>query len=167
MTYVAVAATMIGAMVAAKGAKAEAAGQATAANYNAAVAERNAKTAEIEAKHKKLVDAVEALALTDRFRELQSGVNVAFAKRGVMPGTGTARLVALDNAAEFDEEIAARRMATESAVRGLNEKGINERLEADLQRIYARNYITAGRYRSQAALLGGISQSAALLASTG
>jgi hypothetical protein len=164
MPYVAAAAAIMGAVVAAKGAKEQAKGQARAARFNAAVQERNAEVADIGAKHKALVDAVEARTQVSRFRELQSGVNVAFTKSGVMPGTGTARLVALDNAAEFDEEMAARKMATMSAVQAMNEKGVNARMEGELQKIYARNYIVAGKYKSQALLLQGASQAASMMA---
>jgi hypothetical protein len=54
-------------------------------------------------------------------------------------------------------------MAAEAGAQEWREKGVNERLEGDLQRIYAQNYITAGKYQMRAAFVGGISKTASLL----
>jgi len=161
--WVAAAAAVAGAVVQSKGAKAEAKGAATAANYNARIADRNAKVADIQAEQTLLINKIESQTAAERFRDLQSSLNVAYAKSGVLVGSGTARLVEEENAREFDEEQAARLMIAESEAQSFREKGVNQRLEGNLQRISARNYLTAGRYKSQAALIGGVSKGASLL----
>ena len=78
--------------------------------------------------------------------------------------TGTARLVQLDSAEEADQEIAVRDMQAETEAAQFREQGINERLEANLQRIYAKNYRTAGRYKMMSMAISGASRTASLLA---
>jgi hypothetical protein len=163
MTWVAAGAAVLGTIVQMKGAKAAAEGSARASLFNEAVRRRNEKAANIQADFRILLAKIEAGAAAERFRELQSGVTVAYAKGGVTPGTGSARLVAEKNAEEFDEQQAADMMAAEAGAQEWREKGVNERLEGDLQRIYAQNYITAGKYQMRAAFVGGISKTASLL----
>ena len=74
------------------------------------------------------------------------------------------RLVQLDSAKEADEEIAIRDMQAETEAMQFREQGINERLEANLQRIYAKNYRTAGRYKMMSAAISGVSRTASLMA---
>ena len=164
MTAAAAGLTMVGALVQAKGARAQAKGQATAARFNAEVQRRNAKAADIQAEHNLLIAKIEQREQVRRFGELQGGLRVAYSKSGVMSGTGTARLVAEENARQFDEEQAARMMQAETNSQAMREKGVNARLSADLQNIYARNYITAGKYQAMGALFSGASRTASLLA---
>ena len=55
-------------------------------------------------------------------------------------------------------------MHAETTSQAIREKGVNARLEGDLQRIYARNYITAGKYQAMGAMFSGVSRTASLLA---
>lgn len=157
-------ASIFGTMMQMRGAKAQAAGQARAANFNAAVADRNAKAMDIQAAQNLLIHDIEQVEQRRRFRELQASGRVAYSKAGVMSGTGTPRLVAEENARQFDDEAAAQRMTAETNAQAMRERGVNARLEGDLQRIYVRNYITAGKYQAQAALFSGISRTASMLA---
>ena len=160
---VAIGASAVGTFMQMRGAKAAARGQAAAARYNAAVAKRNAEVADIQADHRLLINKIETAEAAERFRDLQSSLNVAYAKSGVMTGTGTAQLVEEENARQFDEEKAARLMAAETDAQAFREKGVNQRLQGDLQMIYARNYLTAGKYRQYGAFISGVSKTTSLL----
>ncbi len=161
--WAAAGASALGTVMQMRGAKAQAAGQARAAQFNAAVADRNAKAMEIQAAQNLLIHDIEQVTQRRRFAELQASGRVAYSKAGV-DLTGTARLVAKRNAEEFDDELAAKRMHAETTSQAIREKGVNARLEGDLQRIYARNYITAGKYQAMGAMFSGVSRTASLLA---
>ena len=164
MTAVAAGAAVLGTFVSMKGASAQAKGQAAAANYNAKIRERNAQTADIQADWRRLVNDIEEVTFRERFKSLQASTTVAYNKAGVQSDTGTARLVQLDSAEEADQEIAVRDMQAETEAAQFREQGINERLEANLQRIYAKNYRTAGRYKMMSTAISGASRTASLLA---
>ena len=68
-----------------------------------------------------------------------------------------------ENAKQADEEIAYRKVNTYVAAQQIRERGINERLAADLDRMDAANIKTAGRYRARAAAVGSISRAAYML----
>jgi hypothetical protein len=163
MPYVAAAIAIVGAIQASKGAKAQAKGQATAAQYNADILERNAEVAEIQAAQTKLIGDIEARERERQFDELVGGVRVAYAASGVDPSSGSARLVAEEWARRFDDEQAAQQMNVETQSAAMREKGVNARLEGALQKIYKHNYIVAGKYRSDAALLQGAGQAASMM----
>ena len=167
MAWAAAAMAVVGAVQASKGAKAQAKGQAAAHKYNQAVANRNAAASDIQAENIELVGQIESREQQRRFLDLQKSVTVAYAKSGVDPSSGTARLVALENARQFDEEQAARNMGIEADAQGEREKGVNARLAGQLQGIYARNAIVAGKYKSDQALLAGATQAAGSLQSAG
>lgn len=167
MPYVAAAAAIAGMVISMAGARAQAKGQAKAAQYNAAVRERNAKNADIKADWRTLVNDIEEVDFRERFRKLQASTDVAFMKSGVQAGTGTAALVQLDSARQADEEIAMRDMVALTEAQQLREMGVNERLEAGLQRIYAKNYITAGRYKMAGAFARGVGGVAGAYGATG
>ncbi len=164
MTAVAAGASVLGTVVSMAGASAQAKGQAAAANYNAKIRERNAQTADIKADWRRLVNDIEEVTFRERFKSLQASTTVAYNKAGVQGDTGTARLVQLDSAEEADQEIAMRDMQAETEAAQFREQGINERLEANLQRIYAKNYRTAGRYKMMSTAISGASRTASLLA---
>ena len=164
MVAVAAGASILGTVVSMAGANAQAKGQAAAANYNAKIRERNAATADIKADWRTLVNDIETVDFRERFNKLQASTNVAYNKSFVQSDTGTARLVQIENAQEADEEIAVREMQAETEAASFREQGINERLEANLQRIYAKNYRTAGRYKMMSTAISGASRTASLLA---
>jgi len=163
MPYVAAGIAILGAVQASKGAKAQAKGQAQAARFNAAVSDRNALMMEEQARQRLLIGKVELQTQQERFGELQAGTRVAYSKGGV-DLTGTARLVMEKNAAEFDDNAAAYMMGVENEAQEQRELAVNARMQGQLQRIYARNYITAGKYKSDAALLAGAGQAAGYFA---
>ena len=164
MVAVAAGAAILGTVVSMAGANAQAKGQAAAANYNAKIRERNAESADIKADWRTLVNDIEEVTFRERFKSLQASTTVAYNKAGVQSDTGTARLVQLDSAKEADEEIAIRDMQAETEAMQFREQGVNERLEANLQRIYAKNYRTAGRYKMMSAAISGVSRTASLMA---
>ena len=160
---VAAAASAIGTVVSVAGAIAQAKGQAAAARYNAAIHDRNSETAKIAADWRKLSNDIEEQTWRDQFNALQGSYTVMANKSGVQGGTGTSLAVMLANAEQADDEIAMRDLAAETDAQTYREQGINEKLNANLQRIYARNYITAGRFKMMSAATSGISRSAYLL----
>jgi hypothetical protein len=163
MVAVAAGAAIAGTVVQMAGARAQAKGQARAAQFNAAVAERNAKTADIKAEFRETIAGVQDVRFREQFDRLQRAVGVAYAKGGVDPQSGTAKLVALENARQADEESAIRNMQASAEAGAYHEAGINARLQGDLQRIYAKNYITAGKYKMAGAFTKGVSRTALLM----
>ncbi len=164
MVAVAAGAAILGTVVSMAGTSAQAKGQAAAARYNAKIRERNAATADIKADWRTLVNDIEEVDFRERFNKLQASTTVAYNQAGVQSDTATKRLVQIDNAKEADEEIAIRDMQAETDASEFREAGINERLEANLQRIYAKNYRTAGRYKMMSTAISGVSRTASLLA---
>ena len=162
MVAVAAGASLLGTYVAVQGARAQAKGQAAASRYNAAVMDRNAKAAEIDAQWTELTGAIETQEFRDDFDELNKATKMASLKNN-WEFSGTAADVFLQNAREADEDIAKREVNIAASSQAFREKGVNMRMNADLQRIYARNYQTAGRYRAAGAAFSGISKTAYML----
>ena len=148
-----------------QGLKAKAKGQSQASLYNAAIHERNKKVAEQQAEWRKFTGGAEIVSFRKQFQQFLGTQRVALAGSGVSPDEGTGRLLQQEAAPEADEEIAMMQMQAETDAMGFREKAINQGLAANLERLYARNYRTAGRYQAQAALISGVSKSAYLLAS--
>ena len=160
---VAAAAAIAGTVINVAGARAQAKGQAAASRYNAAIHERNAATADISADWRKTSNDIEEQNWRDQFNALQGSYTVMANKSGVQAGTGTSLAVMLENARQADNEIAVRDLQAETDAQTYREQGINERLSGNLQRIYARNYMTAGRFKAMSAAASGGSRSAYLL----
>jgi len=162
MTYVAAGASLLGTFMSVQGARAQAKGQAAAARYNAKVKDRNAKALEYEADWANIVGGMEIqefLDDADRFNAMVSSSN----RKNGWANTGTALDVFMDSIAEQEEEVANRKTGIIAQQRNLEEQGINMRMGAELDRINAQQYRTAGRYRAFGAAFGGISQTAMLL----
>ncbi len=162
MTAVAVGASILGTVVSVAGAMAQAKGQAAAARFNAAVQERNAKAADIDAEWSKVVGGLEVQDFLDDAERFNAQVSSANRKNG-WTNTGTALDVFMDSISEQEKEVAYRQTGIIAKERQFREQGINIRMGAELQRINARNYITAGRWQAASAVTSGVSQTAFLL----
>jgi len=138
---------------------------ARAAEYNAKIRARNAKVAEMQGEWQKFLAGTQVQDFREQFEDFRGAQAVAYAKANVVSTEGTARLVQEEAAREADDQIAMIEMQGETNAMQFREKAVNENLEANLQRLYARQYKTAGRYRSYGALLGGASKAAYILAS--
>tara|TARA_R100000315_G_scaffold62505_1_gene44558 strand:+ start:1317 stop:1805 length:489 start_codon:yes stop_codon:yes gene_type:complete len=159
---VAAGASILGTYMSVQGARAQGKAQAAASRYNAAINDRNAKSADIQADWTKLRGDIETLNFVDDFREL----NAATAQRVRYDGwtlTGTGLDVYMKNAQEADEEKTIREVDTYAEMQAYHEKGVNERLSANLNRMYAKSYLTASRYRAAGAAAAGISKTAYML----
>ena len=165
LPYISAAASIGGTFMQMQGIRAQGKGQSQAALFNAEIHERNKKVAEQQAEWRKFTGATEVLRFRDEFAGFQGTQRVALAGSGVSPDTGTGRLLQEEAAREAAQEIAMMEMQAETDAMGFREKAINQGLAADLERLYARNYRTAARYRAQAAMISGVSKSAYLLAS--
>jgi hypothetical protein len=156
MVAVTAAAAVIGAVVSIAGARAQAKAQAKAAKLNAAIADRNAQTADISGEFRETIAGAQNVRFREQFDRLQRAVGVAYAKGGIDPQSGTARVVALENARQADEESAIRAMQVSAEVSSYHDAGVNARLQGDLQRIYAKGYTQSGKWKQLGAFTQGV-----------
>ena len=167
VTWAAIGATasVAGAGMSAMGQRAQVKAQARAAQYNAEIAERNAKVAKQKAEWRTLVNKLSNVEFREDFRrEVIAPTIVAYNKAGVVADSGTARLVMEESAREADEEIARRTMVASVEAGEFQEQATNFRLNANLERLYAKQYKTAARYRAASTMVQGFSRGASLLA---
>ena len=163
-TAAAVGASIAGTVISVAGARAQAKGQAAAARFNAAVAERNAKAADIDAEWSKITSGLKVQDFLDDAESFNAQVSSANRKNG-WTNTGTALDVYMNSIAEQEKEVADMQTQAIAKENQFREQGINMRMGAELQRINARNYITAGNWRAASAVASGVSQTAFLLRS--
>tara|TARA_R110000744_G_scaffold13551_1_gene39312 strand:- start:118 stop:579 length:462 start_codon:yes stop_codon:yes gene_type:complete len=104
--------------------------------YNAKLKERNAKALEIDAEAQIFGAEWEITDFREDFQDLNKATSQAFRSNGWIAEGGTPYLVAIANAAEADEEISMRRWQALSGAQATRERGVNERLGADLERMY-------------------------------
>jgi hypothetical protein len=161
-TAVAAGAAIAGTVVSVAGARAQARGQAAAARFNAAVQERNAKASDIDAEWSRIVSGLEIQDFLDDAESFNAQVSSANRKNG-WTNTGTALDVYMESIAEQEKEVSRLQTQAIAKQTQFREQGINMRMGAELQRINARNYITAGRWKAASAVTSGVSQTAFLL----
>jgi len=130
-----------------------AAGEAQAHRYNAAIKERNALALDYEADWAKIIGDIETQEFSDDAEKFNARVGSSIRSNG-WTMTGTALDVYMESINEQEEEIARRNMGVIAKQRQIREQGINARMGADLDRMYARNAVTAGRYRAGQQVLG-------------
>ena len=129
--------------------------QKRAYNYNAQVNERKAKVAEQDAEQLVLMEEVEIGRFRREFDNLQAATSQSFRFNGWMADTGTPLKVALANASEADEEVAIRRYNAKVGKAELKEKGTQERMSANLNRMYGRAAMRAAYFKAGSSLLSG------------
>ena len=161
----AVASTVVSTITAANSARAIGRSQQVANNYNAAVAERNAKVNEQDAVQLKIANELEIAKFQKELRSLQDATNQAFRFNGFVAESGTPLKVALASAKEADEEIAIRRYNAEIGEQRLKESALQNKMQADLSRLYGRQARAAGNIKAGTSLLSGFSSVANLNAS--
>ena len=164
-TYASAGASALGAMGSFIGQGGQGKAQAAAAEYNAKIAARNAKAAKQKAEWRTLVNKMSNIEFREDFRrEVIAPAIVAYNKAGVVADSGTARLVMEESAREADEEIARRTMVASVEAGEFEEQATNFRLNANLQRLYARQYRTASKFNAASTLVQGLSKAGSLLA---
>ena len=140
--------------------------QQKAHDYNAQINERNAKVAEQEGARNRFLAELDLMRAREDFRNLQGATQQAFRYNGFMGNTGTAYLVAMENANEFDRDAEMARYNARVGEEQAKESALQERMQADLNRMYGRAAAKAGRTRAMGTLLGGVSSAASLKAMT-
>lgn len=127
--------------------------QQNAANFNAQVSERNAKISEQEGEQIRLRSEEDILAFSKNFNKLQAATQQAFRYNGFQASSGTALLVAMENAKEADKEIARQRYNALVGQREASESAVEQRMRADLQRSQGAAVAKAGRQAAAGTLL--------------
>ena len=146
---------MASSAVSAIGAMQEGRARAKAHNYNAQINERNAEIAEQEGEQIIAQNEVELLRFRRQFDDLNAATQQAFRYNGWIASSGTALKVAMANAAEADEEIAASRYNAKVGKQQKEESALQQRMQANLNQMYASAARTAGFMKAGSSLLSG------------
>jgi len=151
---ISMATTVIGAVSSASGAVAEGQAQSDAYNYNADINERNAKVAEQQADQLVRREEEKIVKFQKDFRKFSDAQSQAFRYNGWIASEGTPLKVALASAQEAEEEIATRRYNATIEAGQLEESATQERLQANLNRMYGRSARRSGQIKAGTSLLG-------------
>ena len=140
-------------------------GEADAYRFNSAVKRRNAESFEREKEWQQIIGGIEKQDFFNDARKFNAQVGAVQRANGWV-NSGTALDVYLESIKE--QELSASRMDTASIAkeRQLNEQSINARMGAELDQIYARNAITAGKYRAASTVANWGFKGASLLMGT-
>ena len=103
-------------------------------NFNADVNERNAKAADQEAAQLIFTEEQQIVQFREDFQDLQDATQQAYRYNGWIAEEGTPLKVALANAQEADAEIETRRYNAAVGAQTLREKGVESRLQGQLNR---------------------------------
>jgi hypothetical protein len=122
-------------------------------NFNADVNERNAKAADQEAAQLIFTEEQNIVKFREDFQDLQDATQQAFRYNGWIAEEGTPLKVALANAQEADAEIEARRYNAQVGAQTEREKGVESRLQGQLNRMYGKAAATRGKARAAQSLL--------------
>ncbi len=150
------------AAVSAVGAIEQGKAQSRAYRYNAQINERNAAVAEQEGEQIIAENEVEVLRFRKQFDDLQAATQQAFRYNGWIADSGTALKVAMANAAEADEEIATRRYNAKVGKQQKEESALQQRMQANLNQMYASAARTAGFMKAGSTLIGGLADAKAI-----
>ena len=140
-------------------------GEAEAYRFNSAVKGRNAQGFEREKEWQQIIGGIEKQDFYNDARKFNAQVGAVQRANGWV-NSGTALDVYLESIKE--QELSASRMDTASIAkeRQLDEQSINARMGAELDQIYARNAITAGKYRAASTVANWGFKGASLLMGT-
>lgn len=146
-------ATVLGAATQATGQVAQGNTQQAAYNFNADINERNAKVAEQQADQLVRREEQKIVDFQKDFRKFSDAQSQAFRYNGWIASEGTPLKVALASAQEAEEEIATRRYNAKVSADQLEENATQERMQADLNRMYGTQARRAGRINAGTSLL--------------
>lgn len=160
MTLAAVAATAAVAGTALTASSQLAAGKAAqkAANFNASVNERNAQAAEIRAKNISRTTEFSIQRSRKKFQRLNDRSQMAIRGNGWLATTGTPLKMLLQNAMNFEEDVAAQRLQSETKRLEQFEIATNQRLQGQLQRMQGQVARQVSKTQAVGTLLSGGSQ---------
>ena len=129
--------------------------QKKAYDYNASINDRNAKASDQAADQLILQNEVDVKKFRNDFDDVQDATSQAFRYNGWMADTGTPLKVALANATEADDQVNVMRYNAKVGKQELNEQGVQQRMQGELNRMYGRNAARAGRFKAMGSLLSG------------
>ena len=109
-----------------------------AADYNASVNERNAEKAEIQAENIARVTEFSIQRSRKKFQKLNDRTQMAVRGNGWLATTGTPLKMLLQNAMNYEEDVAAQRLQSEIKRQEQFEVATNQRLNAQLQRMQGK-----------------------------
>ena len=109
-----------------------------AADYNASVNERNAEKAEIQAENIARVTEFSIQRSRKKFQKLNDRTQMAVRGNGWLATTGTPLKMLLQNAMNYEEDVAAQRLQSEVKRQEQFEVATNQRLNAQLQRMQGK-----------------------------
>lgn len=158
----AIASTIITSIVAANGARAVGKQTKAANDYNASIDDRNALSDDQKAEQLKLVNGLEITKFKKEFSDLQDATMQAFRFNGFDADGGTPLKVALANAQAADEEIAIMKYNASVGVQEIEESATQNRMQANLNRLYGRNARAAGNIKAGTSLLSGFTSAATM-----
>ena len=122
-------------------------------NFNADVNERNAAAADQNAAQVIAVEEQNIVDFKEQFSDLQDAQAQAFRYNGWIAEEGTPLKVALASAQEADEEVAARRFNAAVGAEQIREQGVQDRMQATLNRMYGKAARTRGKARAIQSLI--------------
>ena len=120
------------------------------ANFNASVNERNAQKAEIQAENIARTTEFGIQRSRKKFQQLNDRTQMAVRGNGWLASTGTPLEILLQNAMNFEEDISAQRLQSETKRLEQFEVATNQRLQGQLQRMQGK----AAREVSKTAAMG-------------
>lgn len=120
------------------------------ANFNASVNERNAQKAEIQAENIARTTEFGIQRSRKKFQQLNDRTQMAVRGNGWLASTGTPLKILLQNAMNFEEDISAQRLQSETKRLEQFEVATNQRLQGQLQRMQGK----AAREVSKTAAMG-------------
>ncbi len=109
-----------------------------AADYNASVNERNAQRAEIQAENIARTTEFSIQRSRKKFKRLNDRTQMAIRGNGWLATTGTPLKILLQNAMNYEEDVAAQRLQSEVKRQEQFEVATNQRLNAQLQRMQGK-----------------------------
>jgi len=155
--YVATASAVVGTVMQASAAKAKGKSDQLAANYNADINDRNADAADISARQLIQAEELQIIKFQNQYEELSQQTNMANSYNGWLADSGTPLKIALANAQEADEEVNIKRYNAQVGKQQLEEQGLQQTMQGNLNRMYGRAARQAGNYKAAQSLLSGIS----------
>ena len=151
----AIGAAVLGSTAQAAGQVAEGNTQNAAYQFNADINERNAQVAEQQADQLVRREEEKIVDFQKDFRKFSDSQSQAFRYNGWIASEGTPLKVALASAQEAEEEIATRRYNAKVSAGQLEETATQERMQADLNRMYGKAAKRSGKINAVSTLLGG------------
>ena len=149
----AIGAAVLGSTAQAAGQVAEGNTQNAAYQFNADINERNAQVAEQQADQLVRREEEKIVDFQKDFRKFSDAQSQAFRYNGWIASEGTPLKVALASAQEAEEEIATRRYNAKVSAGQLEENATQERMQADLNRMYGKAAKRSGQLRATGTLL--------------